>query len=94
MIDHFVHAEHTDVWASLPGVVEVHCVCGPELARERYGNRKRHASHFDADMLVDSYDRWIEEDATRPPIGTRLDVNTSTPVDIAALAQQVRNAGE
>lgn len=90
VIDHFVHFEHTDVWARLPGIVEVHCVCGPDLARKRYGERRRHASHFDADKIADSYDFWIEEDATRPPVGPRLDVDTTQPVDVAAVAEWVR----
>ena len=90
MIDHFVHADTADRWAALPGVVEVHSAPDPRVARARYGERRRHACHFDADQLADSYDRWIADDASRPPLGSRLDVDTARPVDIESVARWVR----
>ena len=90
VIDHFVHTDEAHVWSSLPSVVEVRCACAPEIARTRYGNRRRHACHFDAEMLADRYDWWIAEDATRPPLGSRLDVDTASPVDIERVARWVR----
>ena len=92
VIDHFVHADTSHVWSSLPRVVEVRCACAPEIARARYGGRHRHPSHFDDLQLADSYAGWITEDASRPPLGPRLDVDTATPVDIATVARWVRSA--
>jgi len=89
VIDHFVHADTADQWAALPGVVEVHCSCAISVARERYRTRRRHPCHFDAEMLRDDYERWIGDDAGRPPLGPRLEVDTTTPVDIAPIARWV-----
>ena len=91
VIDHFVHAGFSDEWESLPDLVEVRCACAPEIARERYAARRRHPSHFDTDQLTDSYDGWIVDDAARPPLGPRLDVDTATPVDIDSIARWVRS---
>ena len=91
MIDHFVHADTANRWASLPRVLEVRCACAPALARARYAGRPRHACHFDAELLTDSYEAWITEDATRPPIGTRLDVDTAAPVDIGKVVRWIRS---
>ncbi len=92
VIDHFVHADTTDVWSSLPGVVEIRCACAPEIARARYRDRApdRHPCHFDAEQLADAYDRWIADDASRPPLGPRVDVDTAVPVDIESIARWVR----
>ena len=90
VVDHFVHADTTHVWSTLPGVVEVRCACAPEISRARYRDRRRHPCHFDDLQLADSYDWWIADDAARPPIGPRLDVDTATDVDIESIAHWVR----
>jgi hypothetical protein len=90
VIDHFVHTDHLSEWTALAGIVEVRCACAPELARARYAGRVRHPSHFDGDHLRDSFDAWIAEDASRPAVGPRLDVDTAGPVDVAAVARWVR----
>jgi predicted kinase len=92
VVDHFVHSDHLAEWTELPGMVEVRCACAPEIARERYAARVRHPCHFDDDHLRDSFDAWIAEDRARPPVGPRLDVDTSVPVDVAAVATWARNA--
>lgn len=92
VVDHFLHADHLADWVALPGIVEVRCACATALSRERYADRVRHPSHFDADLLRDSFDAWIAEDTARPPVGPRLDVDTATPVDVASIASWVRNA--
>ncbi len=91
VIDHFVHTDTAHLWSSLPAVVEVHCACDPTIARARYGERRRHPCHFDGDQLADSYDRWIVEDATRPPFAARLDVDTASPFDIDVVAGWARD---
>jgi hypothetical protein len=91
VIDHFVHTDHLSEWTALPGIVEVRCACAPELARERYAARIRHPSHFDREHLRESFDSWIAEDAARPPVGPRLDVDTALPLDVPAIATWVRS---
>jgi hypothetical protein len=78
----------------LPGaVVEVFCRCPKAVAIERYRRRaaSRHAGHFDDDRNVDEL--WNDEVAE--PVGAGwplLEVNTSQPVDVSAVAAFVRNA--
>jgi predicted kinase len=91
VIDHFVHSDHLAEWTGLPRIVEVRCACAPEVARARYAARVRHPCHFDGDHLRDSFDDWIAEDKARPPVGPPLDVDTSTSIHLAAVANWVRN---
>jgi adenylate kinase family enzyme len=88
IVDSPVPAEFVHEWSTIPGIVEVHCACPPELARERYMTRVRHACHFDADRVA-AYDDWITDDAKRAPLGPRLDVDTSHPVDLDAIVAWV-----
>jgi predicted kinase len=90
VVDTFVHADHLSGWMALPGVVEVRCACAPDVARERYAARERHPCHFDADLLRHTFADWVLEDATRPAIGPRLDVDTAGPVDVASIGSWVR----
>jgi hypothetical protein len=91
VVDHFVHTDQLTDWVQLPGIVEVRCACAPELARERYARRVRHPCHFDEVQRGDAFDSWIAEDASRPPVGPRLDVDTSGAVDVASIASWVRS---
>lgn len=75
--------------ARLPGpVVEVFCRCPQEVAAERYRSRTRHAVHFDADRTPE--DLWHPEVA-QPVAGgwPVVEVDTTGPVDVAALAAEV-----
>jgi hypothetical protein len=92
VVDHFVHTDQLADWVQLPGIVEVRCACAPEVARARYARRVRHPCHFDDQQLLDRFDAWIAEDASRAPVGPRLDVDTARAVDIAAVASWVRLA--
>jgi predicted kinase len=70
--------------------VEVHCACPLPVALERYAARQasRHAVHAEAHQPVspEAWARWA-----RPVgIGELVAVDTSVPVDIAALAAEVR----
>lgn len=94
VVDHFVHTDEVTDWVQLPGIVEVRCACAPEVARERYAGRVRHPCHFDDQQLLDRFDAWIAEDASRPPVGPRLDVDTAHPVDVASIAKWVRDIQE
>jgi predicted kinase len=91
VLDTFVHHDWKHHIASLPRpVVEVHCGCAPEVARERYGQRRRHACHFDTELLATTWERWVREDAEPLALGPVLSLDTSTPVDVDAVAEWVR----
>ena len=76
----------------LPGrVVEVRCVIPVELARARYAARSgsRHVGHLDA--ARDEEELFGERH--RPlGVGPLLTVDTSGPVDVAALVRRIRDA--
>ena len=75
---------------SLPGpVVEVRCRLDRELARERFAARLRDARHLD-DRRTDD-ELWGSE-VLPLGLGPLLEVDTSGPVDVPALAQEVRRA--
>jgi len=72
----------------LPGpCVEVRCQVGVDLVRQRYRTRRRDERHLDA--LRSEDELWGEQ---VPPlgIGPLLSVDTSQPVDVAAVAARVR----
>jgi predicted kinase len=65
--------------------VEVHCACPAEVAHARYNARSRHEVHQGTLPLsaMDKYDRPVG-------IGTLITVDTTGPVDVAAVAAEVR----
>jgi predicted kinase len=75
--------------ADLPGpIVEIRCLVPVELARSRYRARAagRHSGHLDADRTEDEL--WAEP--VRPlGLGPLIEVDTSGPVDIGALAARL-----
>ena len=78
---------------SLPGdLIEVHCSCGLDLARQRYINRasNRHPVHTD-DQRADDGLLWAPE-ASRAlgidPDG--IEVNTDLPVDVGPVVESIR----
>jgi predicted kinase len=67
----------------------VHCVAPLDVIKERYRSRVRHPGHKDAELLA----AW-DEDLTvfEPPDGIRaLHVDTTSAVDVRALAAQIRD---
>jgi predicted kinase len=75
-----------DKLLSLRGpVVEVHCVCPAEVATTRYNARPNHPVHLQTLPLsaMDKYDRPVG-------VGSLVTVDTTTPVDVKAIAAQVR----
>jgi predicted kinase len=94
VIDTFLHREWRHHLLALPGpVVEVYCACPVDIARERYAGRRRHACHFDTDVLADTWDRWAREDAQPLAVGPVLEVDTTHPVDVDAIVEWVRDMG-
>jgi predicted kinase len=90
VIDTFVHHGWKHQLLALPApVVEVHCACPVDVARARYAARRRHASHFDADLLADTWDRWEREDSGPIAVGPVPQVDTSQPVGIDSIARWI-----
>jgi hypothetical protein len=66
--------------------VEVHCACPPEPAVQRYSARRTHPVHVVATLSLAEmaeYDRPVG-------IGALVTVDTTRPVDVAAVAAAVR----
>jgi predicted kinase len=70
--------------------VEVHCVCPPELALQRYNARVRHPVH-----TLTTIQQEVMAEFDRPVgIGTLVTVDTTFTVDVKAVAAAVRNCHE
>jgi predicted kinase len=66
--------------------VEVHCACPIEVAAARYNARARHPVH-----VVDTLPASATAEYDRPVgIGALVTVDTTVPVDVAAVAARVR----
>jgi predicted kinase len=80
--------------AELPArFVQVHCSAPLELLLERYGARDRHPGHVDAERieaLAEAVETGRHEPLDLP--GRAIRVDTSSPVDLAALAASVLQA--
>jgi predicted kinase len=73
-------------------IVEVYCRVDPAVAAERFLARVRHAGHGDAERDPDDVRRAAVAVASRFPIktlGPVVEVDTASPVDIAAVAADV-----
>lgn len=78
---------------SLPGLlVEVHCVCSPEVAAARFLARKRHPGHCDERHSEATLVNEFVEQAKLGPLGVGplVEVDSELPADRAALAVKVR----
>jgi predicted kinase len=72
VLDNFFHRAFAHRLAALDGpIVEVHCTCAPELARDRYATRRRHPCHFDLANLA-RFDDWVRTDAGPLALGGPL----------------------
>ena len=75
---------------ALPGsLVEVHCSCPRAVAVARYTARSatRHAGHLDSDRQP--AELWNDENTRPTGIAPAIVVDTTTPVDIAAVVRQI-----
>jgi gluconate kinase len=75
-------------------VVNVHCVCDPELAAERFLQRKRHRGHLD---VLRSYEELLAafRNLSRLAplgIGPRIEVNTSQDRNAEDIVRLIRAA--
>jgi predicted kinase len=77
--------------AALPArFVQVHCDAPLGVLLERYGNRERHPGHVDSeriDALRDAVDSGRHEPLDLP--GATIRIDTTRPVDLAALAERI-----
>jgi len=84
-------------WISeLPApVVNVHCVCPPEVAAERFACRTRHAGHLDSQRPFEVLLASLRQLAALPPLalGPRIDVDTTQPIDLEAILRQIGASG-
>ena len=82
---------------SLPGaLVEVHCVCAPSVAVDRFLARKRHSGHLDGQRSRSQLLVQFNQHASLGPlgIGSLVQVRTDCAVDIGAFLQQFNHAFE
>jgi len=84
------HPESEDELNKLRGLdgnlVEVHCACPADVAVARYNARSRHEVHVLKQVNLTAMERY-----KRPVgVGSLITVDTTAPVDIAAVADEVR----
>jgi predicted kinase len=85
------HRAFAHRFSALSGsVVEVYCSCDPELARSRYSTRRRHPCHFDQTYGLDMFDRWVADSGPLDLGGPVIEIDTTEPVDVRAVAERVR----
>ncbi|MGH7486090.1 MAG: hypothetical protein ACREMY_10890, partial [bacterium] len=72
-------------------IVEVHCVCSPKVAAERFSARKRHVGHLDRDKRGDELVADFERLAALGPLGLGplINLNTEDAVDIDNVLREV-----
>ena len=77
--------------SSLPGaLVEVHCVCPPEIAERRFRERQRHPGHKDGDRsgLIEQFQALAERG--RLGVGAAVVVRTDEPYELADVLEKIR----
>jgi hypothetical protein len=75
-------------------VVNVHCICEPELAAERFLQRKRHPGHLDVRRSYEELLAIFRNLSRLGPLGIelRIQVETSQHGNIDAIAGLIRAA--
>ncbi|MEA2601542.1 MAG: hypothetical protein QOF89_2534 [Acidobacteriota bacterium] len=84
----------TDWLSSLSGkIVEVHCVCPPAVAAERFSARRRHDGHLDRDKRYDELLASFVELAARGPLGLGplVSIDTGQPIDFDGILRQLED---
>jgi hypothetical protein len=83
----------TGWFSSLPfEVVEIYCVCSPEIAATRFVERRRHAGHLDDAKKVSDLALQFEEYAALGPLGLGavVEANTEHTVDLDMLLPRIK----
>lgn len=82
-------------FAALPEhrLVQIHCHAPLEVVLQRYAARERHAGHHDAEKIRELPGRFAS--GAHDPLelaGQLIEVDTTRPVDLEALADQIRGS--
>ena len=83
--------------SSLPGVVvEIHCVCGPHIAAERFLSRTRHAGHLDHWKTQEELMASFQQHAVLGPLGLGqvVLIDTEQALDLKDLLAEIETAME
>lgn len=75
-------------------IVNVHCVCHPEIAAERFLQRRRHPGHLDIERSCEDTARSMQAIAGLAPIqaGPRIDVDTTGDFSLDSVVRDVKSA--
>jgi predicted kinase len=71
-------------------LIEVYCVCPPAVAAERYASRAASVTHHRAHVLSHLSDDLLKEFDQPLGVGHLIRVDTTKPVDMAALATTIQ----
>jgi cytidylate kinase len=84
----------TEWLRAFPAFVEVHCVCDPETAAERFRSRDRNPAHGDRQKSPTEVLDQLRALHRLGPLGYGpvVTVDTEMPVDAAPLAEQIQQA--
>ena len=72
-------------------IVNVRCICPPEIAARRFLDRRRHPGHLDDNRSLEEMEMQLRAIAALQPlpIEPHIDVDTSQPMDLAAISNSV-----
>jgi hypothetical protein len=75
-----------------PPLIEIRCRCSREIVQARYRerSRERHPGHLDEQRDPDEL--WNDSHHTPLGLGPLIEVDTSRPLDVAAITARVRDA--
>lgn len=75
-------------------VVNVHCMCPPEIAAKRFLERTRHAGHLDGNATYADILASLQALAVlgTPEIGPRVDVDTTIEIEVGNVVREIRSA--
>lgn len=81
-------------WLRSDHVVNVHCICAPEVAAERFLPRKRHPGHLDSEASYEEVLASLRAIARLGvlEIGQRVDVDTSGELALDAVVRDIHAA--
>ena len=79
-------------------IIEVHCICEPELAIERFQRRSdfdRHPGHLDNRQPLNKLEELVQEGCRPLDLGgPLLEVDTTEPVDVPSVLEWIRSQPE
>ncbi len=77
-------------------LIELYCICSPQIAAERFLSRQRHKGHLDHLKERAGVLALFEEQAALGPLGVArvVEVNTERDVDLNRLFVEIRLAAE